>query len=137
MLKCCTSVGDEGHFVCFTEDPRERQADPRRFAAVDRPGRILCKLPVCGINLCLRDRHWLGTAGANEQAQPALIEDRAFDGQIFDRWRAVVETRQRIRPIEPGDSQTQHRRYPLVHDTASTTSNMPIQPSSVNSDWWA
>ena len=27
--------------------------------------------------------------------------------------------------------------HSLVHDTASTTSNIPIQPSSVNSDWWA
>ena len=39
--------------------------------------------------------------------------------------------------VRPGRSDNRFRTRAIVHAAASTTSNMPIQPSSVNSDWWA
>jgi hypothetical protein len=57
----------------------ERQADPGGFAARDRAGWRLRELPISGIYLNLRDHHRLRSAGAHEQAEPALVENGALD----------------------------------------------------------
>lgn len=85
--------------------------------------------------------------------QAPVVEDGALEGEVFDGRRAVVEPPERVGGENPGDGggQRQKRqddpdereagaggrgcflRFHDIHDSDSTTSNMPIQPSSVNS----
>ena len=96
------------HLVRLAQHPWKRHADPGRVATRDRPRRILRELPIGGVDLHLRDRHRLRSAGPHQQTKPVLVEDRALDRQALDRRRAVVEARQRIGRIEPGDGQAEH-----------------------------
>ena len=129
-------------------------------------GRVLGEGPVGVVDLHLRDGHRLGAAGAHQEVDAGAVEDAALERELLDGRRAVVEGAQRIgrrratrpparagtsgstiqsaigvsRPqpgVAAGGATTDSGPRAIVHAAASTTSNMPIQPSSVNSDWWA
>ena len=119
--------------------------------------RALPEFPIGIIDLNLGNHHRVGPAGTDERLQSIVVKDRPLDGQVFDGWCAVVKTLERIRLEQPDDCDCQNgdrdqqpeetrqaRQYWRVceeavdrfvhHDSVSLTSNMPIQPSSVNSD---
>ena len=110
MIESGAGVGDEGDLVRLAEHPWERQADPCGLAALDRAGRRLRELPIGGVDLNLRDRHRLRTAGAHQQAKPVLVEDGALDRQVLDRRRAIVEARKRIGGKQPCEREAEDRQ---------------------------
>ena len=128
------------------------------------PGRLLAEGPEGVVHLHLRDGHGLGPAGAHLEVNAIAVKDGALEGELLDRRRARLERPKPIAGEQPrGCKQECHKRNGepehalegeaagsfkcprglqiaachLVHDATSTTSNIPIQPSSVNSDWWA
>ena len=146
-------VGQQVDMVGLANNPRIGNTQPDRVASGNRPRRFLREGPVGIVDCDLRDHHRLRSAGARPERYPRPIEDRPFDGQRFDRGGAVVEAAQGIERGDPdkgaqhdgqrheGEKQTGHWRAAALdmigHAPASRTSKKPIQPSSVNSAWWA
>ena len=147
MLTACASPSTQGNGT----------SDPGGGAALERSRRVLRELPVGVVDLHLRDRHRLRAAGAHQHVRARWRRESSA------RRSGSRPAARRCRSSRSGSaatshhtasastasgraSQTSERRFGadatpapragchVAHATSSTTSNMPTQPSSVNSD---
>ena len=132
--------------VRLAQHPGIGQAQPGRRQRGERPRRVLREAPVGAVDLHLRDLDRLAAAGAHQQRDAVAVEHRALDGELLDRRRAdrrrprSGSASSRKTADEHGDQQrpagSAQASARLMPSTLAT-SNMLIQPSSANSDWWA
>ncbi len=159
-------LGQDLDLVLFAQHPGIGNVQPCARQVVERASGTLGESPIGFIDLDLGDRDRLRAAGAQLDVNSLTVEDDALEGNLLDRRRPGIEDLQPAACDQPDRRRSErqqrhdepqhvgqraarpcvacrplgHHRVgtdDLVHDVTSRTSNMPIQPSSANSDWCA